>query len=530
MRAAASLAELTVELDGRSLAAEAASALTEVRVQQALSVPTLCEVSFPDVQGGLGSGSYVPAGAPLRLTLANFSEPLFDGEVTAVEYVYEASRGRVVRVRGYDRLHRLRKRQPVRAHVQVTVADLARDLVRDLDVSVQASDDGPLRQRLIQYRQSDLELLAEAAERCGLYFILREDGLHLLTLEGIGDELVLELGDSLLEARLEVNGDPACRSVAATGWDPLRGEPHQGWATAARLGRSVPVEVPPEKFGGSGERRLVDESIQDDRQAEALAQAELDARVAREVTFWGVAEGDPRLRPGARVEVRGVAEAVAGRYVLTAVAHTIDTARGFISEVTSLPAHPRPRPRATILSTATVTRVEDPEALGRVQVALPAYEGVETEWMGVVMPGAGSGKGLVMVPDVGDQVLVLFPREDPAQGVILGGLYGPNAPPDAGVEQGRVRRFTFLTPGGQRMALDDVGARVRLENAGGSSLELGPERATLHAAVVRLENVGGSSLELGPDRVTLHAAVDLTIEAPGRAIRIRARSIDFEQA
>jgi hypothetical protein len=30
--------------------------------------------------------------------------------------------------------------------------------------------------------------------------------------------------------------------------------------------------------------------------------------------------------------------------------------------------------------------------------------------------------------------------------------------------------------------------------------------------------------------VTIHAAADLTIEAPGRAVRIRAASVDFETA
>ena len=34
--------------------------------------------------------------------------PLFVGEVTAVEHVYEPGHGREIRVRGYDRLHRTR--------------------------------------------------------------------------------------------------------------------------------------------------------------------------------------------------------------------------------------------------------------------------------------------------------------------------------------------------------------------------------------------------------------------------------------
>jgi hypothetical protein len=36
-------------------------------------------------------------------------------------------------------------------------------------------------------------------------------------------------------------------------------------------------------------------------------------------------------------------------------------------------------------------------------------------------------------------------------------------------------------------------------------------------------------LELGPDRLWLHANTPLEMEAPGQAIVIRGRSIDFQQ-
>jgi hypothetical protein len=95
-------------------------------------------------------------------------------------------------------------------------------------------------------------------------------------------------------------------------------------------------------------------------------------------------------------------------------------------------------------------------------------------------------------------------HHDPAQAIVLGGLYGMERPPDSGVEGGAVRRYTFVTPGGQRLRLDDGG-------------------------IVRLENSAGSFLELGPDRLWLHANTPLEMEAPGQAIVIRGRSIDFQQ-
>jgi phage protein D/phage baseplate assembly protein gpV len=501
----ASLPRMLVEVDDAPLSPGDARALTELRVHQRLSAPTLCELTLVDASDLLSGRSSLVPGASMQVAVEGWDVPLFEGEVAAFEYSYEPSGGRRVQVRGYDRLYRLRKRQHVRAYVQMTLSELVSELVADLGLSVGAADSSPLWQRLVQYRQSDLEFLTEVAQRCGLHFALRGKTVYLMTLEGLGSPVSLSLGESLLEVCFEMNAEHACRAVSASGWDPMRVEQHRGIASTARVGRTVSASAPELLSGRSGERILVDETVRDDRQIEAIAQAELDFRVARELTLRGVTEGNPELRPGASIDVTGVAPALAGRYVLTAVNHVVDDRRGFTSEISTAPPVSATRPPGAVAALGIVTRVDDPENLGRVQVLLPTYENVETDWMGVLTAGAGSGKGIVALPDTGDQVLVLFPHGDPAHGVVLGGLYGVNGPPDGGVEEREVRRYTFLTPGGQRVRLDDSRKSVRLENAAGSYLDLSPEK------------------------VLLHAGIGLEIEAPGQTVTIRGHSINFER-
>ena len=506
MSAVLALPRIDIEFDGKALPENAAAALEEVRVQQKLSQPTLCELTFFSSREPLAGVSSMSAGVRLRVTVPPNLTPLFDGEITAVEYAYEPAHGQTIRVRGYDILHRLRKRQPVRVHVQVTPLDLARSLVADLALLVEADEDGPVSQRLIQHRQSDLDLLAEVTQRFGFYLTLRGGVLHLTTLEGMGDVISLELGKSLLEARIEINGDPACRSVLARGWDPSRVESHEGLAESARVGREVDAEAAPDQFGEKGQRILTGEALQDDRHAEAVAQSELDLRIAREVTLLGTAEGDPDLTPGARIDISGIAGNLEGRYVLTTVTHLINRRTGFVSEISTVPPSFELRPKAATAAWGTITRVDDPDNLGRVRASLPAIGEVETDWMGVVAAGAGSGKGFVMLPDVGDQVLVLFIGGDPSQGVVLGGLYGVHGPEDYGVEGTSIRRYTLVTSGGQKVSLDDSGG------------------------LMRFENKGGSFLELSPRKVRLHSTVDLEIEAPGREVVILGNTIDFRRA
>jgi uncharacterized protein involved in type VI secretion and phage assembly len=500
------LPQVTVEIAGRTLSPSECAVLAEIRVQQRLSLPTLCELTFFDQPGPAGLISHLAVGLTLKVALRDAAPALFTGEVTAIEYGYEPGQGRTLRVRGYDPLHRLRKHRPVRAHVQVSLAELAKELAGNLGLNFDAPAATPRWQHLIQSGHSDFDFLAERTRACGLFFTVRGDTLHLLTLEGLGDAIPLRLGESLLEARIEINSDPCCASVSTAGWDPLRVELHQGRADSPRVGRSISAGIPPGWVDGDTDFRLVSQAVQDDRQAEALAQAELDLRAAREVTLWGVAEGSPTLQPGARVNVEGVAPTLTGRYVLTSVTHRVDNEHRYISEISTCPPASSTRVNATIALLGLVTRVNDPEGKGRVRVALPAIEQVETDWMSVVTIGSGAKKGLVMLPDVGDHVLVLCTQGDPAQGVVLGGLYGPDGPPDSGVEGETIKRFTWVTPGGQQVQLNDTHKSIRVANS------------------------DGSYLLLTPSKMSLHAAADLDIEAPGRTVRIRAAAVNFEEA
>ena len=501
MKSVVAVPQILVEVDGSQLEDTAINELAAIRVRHRLAAPAQCELTFHGpVETDLPS-----TGSDLRVAVTGHDTPVFEGQITAVEHVFGPDRDYSLVVRAYDALHRLRKRQRARALVQTTVDSLANELAGDLGLGSQSAESGPVWQNIVQHNETDLELLVVLAARCGLYPVVRDGELHLITMEGTGDSVELALGEELLEARVELNGERAARSVSAVGWDPLSAETHEADASSPRSGRDVGAQVAPTDVGGTGEVALYGEFASDEAHASALAQAELDARTAGEVTLWGVAEGDPRLRAGTPVEITGLRDELDGTYVVTDVTHTVDGIRGYLTELSSAPPDVRRRRTAAIAALAEVTSVDDPDGRGRVRVSFPAYGDVESDWLGVVVPGAGSDRGVVALPDVGDTVLVAFAHEDPATGVVVGGLYGTGGPPDPGVADAAVRRFSMRTSGGQVITLDDENQKLRFEDQ------------------------TGSSVELTPDQVTIHAAVDLTIEAPGRAVVVRAKSVDFEQ-
>src|SRR5262249_17876638 len=130
MTAVTAVPSVVVELDGSEIASELGNCLTAVRVGQKLSMPTQCELTFSGAPAD-AADRFSP-GARLKIRTGTSTDALFDGEVTALEYVYEPGNETGLCVRAYDVLHRLRKRQTVRAHVSVTVRDLAEELVADV--------------------------------------------------------------------------------------------------------------------------------------------------------------------------------------------------------------------------------------------------------------------------------------------------------------------------------------------------------------------------------------------------------------
>ena len=502
MKAIAGVGGLTVEFDGTALGPDEAACLGALRVRHALSVPAQCELVFHGIGEALANRGAELMG--LSLTVRGEDGAVFEGEVTAVEHEYSPDGGRDLRVRGYDVLHRLRKRQSVEFRDDIDAGELCRQFAGDLGLDVDVSEAGPRWPRLAQWQQTDFDLLAGIAARAGLFFAAWDGTLRLFTLAGVDSPVSLTLGDELLEASFEANGDRAWSEVAATGWDPGSGERFEESAGSARSGRSIDPPASTSDIGGAAQRTLVNAHVPAAAHVGARAQGELDRAIANALTVRGVAAGRADLWPGGKITLDGVHQSLAGTYVIAEVIHTLDPERGFVSEFSSeVPGSPHPLP-LTVVATGVISRVDDPDQQGRVTVKLPGYRSIETGWMRVMLPAAGADKGFIALPDEGDEVLVLLPDGDPAVGIVLGGMFGKDAVPDTGIADRRVKRQCWRSPRGHYLEIDDEKDRITIVTA------------------------NGSTVRMGTDKFTIQSATDLDIAAPGRKIKITASAVDFE--
>lgn len=103
-----------------------------------------------------------------------------------------------------------------------------------------------------------------------------------------------------------------------------------------------------------------------------------------------------------------------------------------------------------------VTQNKDDEGLGRVKVNFPWY-GPQTEsyWARIAVPMAGDQQGTYFLPEVGQEVLVGFEREDIRFPVILGALWNGTAAPPTTNSDGKNDLRLIRSRAGHELSFND---------------------------------------------------------------------------
>lgn len=495
---------VTLRIGGSPLDPALATCLSEIEVRQALNAPSLALLTFLDPPAE-ATGS-IAIGVPISISDPD-GRPMFEGEVTAVKRTLGGARERSLSIRAYDALHRLRKRQTLRNLSGIGLSELASQVAADLGVEVDGSEAPQPRAIVIQHRQSDFDLLSELSAAAGLCFWLEGSVLRLLTLGGNGgEEIRLTPGGNVLEITTDVTAEPMRKSSRAFGWNIASNEVLSGEAGMSSQDALEMRLDAVAAFEGYGDRYLVNRVCDSADEVRRLAQSDIDRATARGLQVDALCEGDARLRPGQVVRLEGMGSEVDGPFVVSSAVHRADALSGYTTRLgTDAPAglrSDRPCPAVTL---GVVTDTNDPERKSRVKARLPTFGDVEGDWMPVLSIGAGRTKGFTVIPEPNDEILVLMPDGDPARAIVLGGLYGSSAAPGERPAEG-ARAFVVRSPSGPQLTLD------------GSK------------ALVRIESGDGEILEIGPDGTLFRSARDMTIEAPGRTIKIRAARVDFETA
>jgi phage protein D len=534
------LAAGVLRIDGVELPPELAALLVLLRVRESVRLPDQAYLRIADTQLTHVDEELLSVGRALEVLYAppggRAPTSVFSGRIESIELDLLPA-GAVLAATAYEPAFVLHQRRRTQVFQDVTSGDIAEQLIGDagLHAAVTTTPDCEIvHPFVLQSEESDWQLLWRLADAIG-YEVVGEGKLVRFAPAGTsapGSPLVLSAPQQLISFRPRITAAQQIDGVEVRGWDPGSAE-----AIVAEESPTSPESTPGiaradvAAVSEAGTWTVGDRTVLSQGEASALA-ASLAARLANSwAEAEGVAIGDPRLRAGCKVQIEGVGSRFGGVYAVSAATHVLVGGRGYETQFASsgrsgrtlaelIQAAPSTPQWSTSVVVGVVTQTDDPEGLGRVRVQYPALgDDAEGWWARVAAPAAGSGRGLLMMPLAGDEVVLAFEQGDPRRPYVLGAVWNGRAKPGELVHSDG----SFALASDQAVSVSATGA-ITLAATKGASVD----------AKQQLELKGGTSITVAAgETITIEGARivlkgdDVAVQASG-AVRIAAAEVLFQ--
>ncbi len=249
-------------------------------------------------------------------------------------------------------------------------------------------------------------------------------------------------------------------------------------AQIAQVGMELGSKVVEKAFGEAGVLNVTQHPVRSQSEADDLAKAIFAELTGGNLQAEGVAMGNPKLTAGCKVKLKSLGTKFSGEYFVSHTRHTYDSDDGYLTEFTISGSNPDTfvdllfggsgtnpgmngggAPEGVVVG--IVTNNKDPQGLGRVKVKFPWLSAEEeSNWARLSSPMAGNDRGLFILPEVNDEVLVMFEQGDVNHPYVIGSLWnGTDKPPlsaDQAVDgSGNVVRRILKTTAGHTITLDE---------------------------------------------------------------------------
>jgi len=553
---------LVVEVAGRPLPDDVKTLLTYAYVDDSRNLPDTFVLRFRDSGHVVLDKGGFTVGAKIALKVQTSDPggplPLMSGEVTAVGLDIDRV-GTFTEVRGYDHAHRLFRGRRVAVYPDMTLSDVVRKVTTRAGLQAGTIDNvagvgGRPHTQFSQDNVSDWEFLSRLADTVGAQIAVldgkldfklarKPQGAPETTAKANANPLVLEVHRTLIALRANITAAEQVPEVEVRGWDFEAKQEVSAVATPTSAGTEVegvdPVALA-KKFG-SPHFLVADAPYRTQAAAKATAEALAAQLGGACAELDGVAKGNPKLRAGTAVTLTGVGKPFAGKYTLTSTRHLFNADVGYTTEFAVSGRQERSfyglvsgggggAPARGGLVPAVVSDAKDPAKLGRVKLTFPWLDKEFTStWARTVQAGAGNGRGSVIVPEVGDEVLVGFEHGDFEAPYVLGGLHnGKDAVPKLSAEvvdgtSGEIaargfvsrtgHRLEFVENDGITLASGDGKLVIKLDKKNQMIEVTSGKGVTVKAANGITIDAGQGPLELKGQKVSMKSMTEIAVEA-----------------
>jgi len=544
------ISQVYLKIDGNNASEEIMDSLISMEVDDSLLLPDMFSIHLRDPSFKWTDSDDFKLGKVVELAVRGegSTTKLLAGEITALEPEFSQLAGPSLRIRGYDKSHRLHRARQTKTYVQMTDSDIAQNIARDCGLRVQVDSTREVHEYVCQDNQTDMEFLQDRAQRIGYRMYVEDDTLNFRqTPESEPETPVLEWGNDLLDFEARLTTAQQVTEVNVRGWDPKTKKEIIGRATTPQ---DTP-QVGESRSGGEAAKRafnieskeiVTNRPVASQAEADALAQSICDEMGNAFIQAEGTCFGNPKVHAGAIIEIKGVGQRFSGRYRVTHVLHRYDLDRGYTTHfiisgrrantIGELLSPKKGNKHGVVIGIVTNNR--DPDGLNRVKVKFPTLPGnEESHWARLVTLMAGDGRGFEFIPEVNDEVLVAFEHDDTNRPFILGSLWNGKDKPPEGSDKvvsstGKVEKRIIRSRSGHTITLDDTDGAEKIsivDKTEKNSIDINSKNNSLEikaGSKIEVHTQDGHKIVLDSSGIVIEAAMAKDLTLKGQNIKIEA--------
>lgn len=324
-----------VLVNGSELPDEAALDILELSVSDYVEGAGSFTITFNNWNSQTQEFKYVDgdllaegAKVEVKVGFVDDEKSMMQGEVTALEPEFAAAAAPVLKIHGYDLLHRYRRGRNTRSFANMKDSQIAEQLAGDLGLRAQVEDSEITHEYVLQNNLTDIDFLLERARRINFEVTVKDKTLNFRKALNNKDKLVsLDFGLTLTSFFPRLNTLSQVSDVVVQGWNPKTKEAIAGKAApgdenskmgGSKLGASVSKEA---FFQATA--FVVNRPVFTEGEATQMAKGRFNEMAVDFITGEGLAIGNTDIRAGEVIELNGLGKRFSGLYYITSSTHEV---------------------------------------------------------------------------------------------------------------------------------------------------------------------------------------------------------------
>lgn len=324
-----------VLVGGSELPDEAALDILEVRMSDYVEGAGSFTVTFNNWNSQTQEFKYVDgdllvegAEVEVKVGFVDDQKSMMKGEVTALEPEYAAGAAPVLKIHGYDLLHRFRRGRHTRSFANMKDSQIAAKISNELGLSTMVEDSEVIHEYVLQNNQTDIDFLLERARRIGFEVTVKDKTLHFSKKSNDKDKIVaLDFGLTLTSFFPRLNTLSQVRDVVVQGWNPktkkaIAGKAQPGDENSKMGGAKLGASITSDAFQNAT-AFVVNKSVFTEGEASQIAKGKFNEMAVDFITGEGTAIGNTDIRAGEVIELNGLGKRFSGLYYITSSTHEV---------------------------------------------------------------------------------------------------------------------------------------------------------------------------------------------------------------